>query len=416
MHRHQSVERIAKTGTDSYFTRTAVADYNKCLKEIELLTDDEIKKLLLMQTVEGHSRKGHGKFSAQKHRKISLYLNSGMEDVVEALEKKGGYGITRQDVKERRKEIIDEIYRWAEDACKFEAGRKRFNRIPERLRHLTNEEGQPLMRVPFLKEYEVKNPATVLKGIFLGSRMDNIEYRKKTMERYRGTDFEISIGGGECVALDLQKIRETNIMDIIDDYARFPDALGSKLSIDFLSANALEEYIPKMIEEGIILQEDAESSWTIRNGYVRHKVGKGVSDDLAVIIAGYNYGIDAAMGVYLIDAVDTLDKYVPTIVKGGLDEKLGTIIQKQLPNIASDNEITTFIRAIANSEHEIADSSQRRFLQVYPEFGKSAIESHIEFIKTGRETSGMLFGFDEIISEKFYEKASERIKLLYKIR
>ncbi|MCX6710740.1 MAG: hypothetical protein NTZ02_01475, partial [Candidatus Woesearchaeota archaeon] len=296
MHRHKSAERIAKTGIDSYFSRIAVADYDECLKEIELLTDDEIKRLLLMQTVEGHSRKGHGRFSGHgRNRKISLYLNSGMEDIVEALEKKGRYGITRDSVKERRKKIIDEIYRWAEDACKFEVEKKFFSRIPERLRHLTNEEGQPLMRVPFLEEYEVKNPATVLKGIFLGSRMDNIGYRKMTMERYMDTDFEISIGGGECVAVDLQKIRETNIMDVIDDYVRFAAEPGSKLSVDFLSANALEKYIPKMIEKGIILQEDAESSWTIRNGYVRHKVGKGVSDDLAVIIAGHKYGIDAAM-------------------------------------------------------------------------------------------------------------------------
>jgi len=47
----------------------------------------------------------------------------------------------------------------------------------------------------------------------------------------------------------------------------------------------------------------------IRFQYIRHKQGLGVSDDLAVLVAGKLYSLSVGLGVYLADAIDTLDKF-----------------------------------------------------------------------------------------------------------
>ena len=405
---------IVKIEPDSMFNEIAVADYESCKDKIELFTSDDIKELLIMQTIEGHSRKGHGEFATYGRS----YLNAGVEDVVAALAKSNKFGVTLNGIKEERQVLIDDIYRWTERAIDYVLSGDKKKTLPLELSQLRNENGEPLMGVPLFCNYQVSDPLTVLKGIFLGSRMDNIKYREMTMDRFKGTKYALSMGGGECVAFDMEKMRETNIDDVIKGYTSCNDisktAPDGKLNSAFLSTGAFEDYIPQLVSMGIVLDSDAASSQTIRNGYVRHKVGNGVSDDLAIIIAGYKYGIDAAMGAYLIDAVDTLDKYVPTIVHGGLDEKLGTIIQEGIPSIGTDKEITTFIRLIAKSEGDIADSSQRRFLQIQDinaEERKSALQSHIQYVTTGKGESEMTFGFDGVPSKEFYDKASDRIKM-----
>jgi hypothetical protein len=407
----EAKDAVVRIEPDSMFNEIAVADYESCRERINLFTSEQIKDLLIMQTIEGHSRKGHGEFSTYGRS----YLNAGVEDVVSALEKSNKFGITLGGIKEERQILIDDIYRWAERAIDYSLSGGRKKTLPLELRQLRNENGEALMGVPFFYNYQVSDPLAVLKGIFLGSRMDSIKYREMAMERFRGTKYEIKMGGGECVAFDMKKLRNTNIIDVIDEYNMFPNTPDGKLNVDFLSKNSLEQYIPKLVEMGIVLDSDAKSTQTVRNGYVRHKVGNGVSDDLAIIIAGYKYGIDAAMGVYLIDAVDTLDKYVPTIVHGGLDERLGTIIQERIPSIGTDQEITAFIRLIAKSENDSADSSQRRFLQIDPLAKKSALESHLQYVTTGKGESEMLFGFDQIPSRGFYDKTSERLKMIYEI-
>ena len=40
-------------------------------------------------------------------------------------------------------------------------------------------------------------------------------------------------------------------------------------------------------------------------------MGPGQSDDAAIVTAGLLYNVDVALGVFLADAIDTLEKYVP---------------------------------------------------------------------------------------------------------
>jgi len=210
---------------------------------------------------------------------------------------------------------------------------------------------------------------------------------------------------------------QTELEDIIgnsQDNFYFPFSKRA-LTMDFLANNSLEKFIPVLEDLGIILRREVGSNDRFRSGYVRHLVGNGVSDDLAVIVAGVKYGMDAAIGVYLIDAIDTLDKYVPVIYPGGMDERLGKIILSKVPGLISEDEITSFIRAIWNSKEQIADSSQRRFLEIQYPVGVSAIEAHREFIRTGKPISGLLFGFDRIPSEEFYRNAQLRLDQVEKI-
>ncbi|MEM3370133.1 MAG: hypothetical protein QXW00_01055 [Candidatus Woesearchaeota archaeon] len=398
------------TTSNPFFNKVVVRDYENCRENITLCTSDEVKDLLLMQTVEGHARKGHGLFSSNKGP-TNIFLNASMEDVVEALA--SYYGIDKEKIKKKREDLINEIYSTAENAVvliKMVGSGEMYSKQQTGL-ELVNSQREPLMGANFLKGYVVKDLVAFLKGICLGGLMDNIQLRKRVMQRYKFTPYEIEMGGGECLPINYEKMRNTPLEEVVGKVGkRFYCPYGEKsLTLEFLSSNYLEDYIERLNELGIILDKPVESTPMLRSGYVRHLVGKGVSDDLAVIIAGIKYGMDAAIGVYLIDAIDTLDKYVPTIYPGGMDEKLANNILGLMPNLLSEDEILGFIRAIANSAENIADCSQRRFLQVQEE-NISAIEAHINFIKTGKPQKGLLFGYSGIPSEEFYKNVEKRLK------
>ncbi|MCX6709448.1 MAG: hypothetical protein NTV63_00630 [Candidatus Woesearchaeota archaeon] len=391
---------------DEYFANLACKDYKSILSEVELITNEEVKMLLLMQTVEGHSRKGHGKFRDRKGG-VHTYMNSSMEDVVDALEESERFEVSKKDVKNSRQKLIDDIKKWTMNAIKGKEG--------EFSHYLVNENNEPLMGIEMFRDMPIKNRNDVLKGIYLGSRMDSIEWRNKTVETYRGTPYEVTMGGGKCVAIDREKMDNTRIEDIcgMEKAIEFLNNYGDYLTLEFLSTEEFENNFDELERRGIILTDDAESSGNIRNGYVRHRKGNGVSDDMAVIMAGLKYGFDAALGLYLIDAVDTLDKYAPIILKSGQDERLGDIIKEKMPDIMADHEITSFIRlAINEDKKNLADSSQRRFLQIDPDNKLSAIESHFLYIQKGIYSGNMNFGFARTPSEKFYAAVDKRKELL----
>jgi len=432
---------IKNTGLDNIFYKKAVADYNASLESINLLTSDEIKRLLLIQTVEGHAMKGHGKFGhVSKRKPIYNYLNATIEAVVNALDEADileKFGLNKKNVTEQRQKLIDDIADWAENACNYvkkkqggNLGEKIVTRLqkPKELLYLKNSEAKPLMEVPIFNDIEIKDPLLVLKGMYLASRMDSIEWRKKTVERYKNTDYkqliglgdkEFKMGGGTCLAVNLENLMNTRIEEILgkEEAQLYAREYGNYLSMEFISKIGLEEHLEKLFDRWIIIEKESEESTeNIVSGYVRHIKGPGVSDDLAVIMAGSIYGMEAAYGVYLVDAIDTFDKYTPRIMMGGQDENLGNRIEKLVPNIASEDELTSFIALIYNKNKErIADSSQRRFLEISPLCNTSTLESHLGFIRDRSYCPDMLFGFTQVPATAFYEEAERRIELADKI-
>lgn len=371
---------MARMG-NTRFKDLANRDYANLCSRIRLRTNDEIAELLFMQTVEGHAHEGHGAFRKQKK-----FSEITIEDVVCVL------GFDTEEIKQERQKLIDEM---KDFTCSIIRGND--------VKRYSNKFGEPLFGAQFLEELEIKDPAAVLKGIYLGSRMDRYTgWRQKAEEIYG-----ITIGGGECVGVNRKLARQKGIT--FRSIAKMPHT---------------EEEINKMFAENILCS-DVESSSEIVSSYVRKAKGKGTSDDLAVLLAGRLFGFDAAVGLYLTDAVDTWDKYVPFIYKHGQDEQLGDKIAKSEEKIRqkikgfrlpSDEEVYRFISVIAEANYDnIISSSQRYFLQIDPNSGLSAIESHLEYIK-GNKVPEVHIGYfsNKLTNHKMYKQFEAKYAERYK--
>ena len=61
--------------------------------------------------------------------------------------------------------------------------------------------------------------------------------------------------------------------------------------------------------------------------YFRRCMGDGVCDDLALIGIGAHHGYDAMLGAFVMDAVDTYDKFLWRFRPGGVDGRLAAALQ-----------------------------------------------------------------------------------------
>jgi hypothetical protein len=314
-------------------------DFRKMQKEHDLYTSPEVEDLLFMQTIEGHSHNGDGAFEGKK------FVDTTIDDIVIAL------GRDSFIVRSSRQLLIDEIYEYARAVMNG-----------ERRTHLVNKKGEPLMRCPLFLEIEV-DPYSVLRGLYLGGFMDDFETRKLANMK-----FNLNMGGGkpylvdmhvmEKLGLDGEQLAHGDHEDKLDEYRRVGLIIDPS-NVDFLKHSY------------------------IRFQYIRHKKGLGVSDDLAVLVAGKLYNISAGLGAYLADAIDTLDKFSLHFYEQ--DEALATEIEKNFKNLnLTRDDVLNFIRLIAipeGMESDIPDSSQRYFLEINKDANMTTLESHIRYLE-----------------------------------
>jgi hypothetical protein len=363
------------------FKELVNTDFDNMCKQVRLRTSPEIEELLFMQTIEGHAHEGDGAF---RHKK--RFPEVAIEDVVHAL------GYNTDDIKQQRQDLIDEMKN-------FTARIMRGDKISR----YANSEGSALFRARFLEDMKIQDPAAVLIGIYLGSKMDRYDgWRQETEKKYN-----LKIGGGECIGVNRKIAREDGIT--LETIAKIPHS---------------EEEIKDMIKRGLLCY-NVESSPGIVSAYVRKAKGKGTSDDLAVLLAGRLFGFDAAVGLYLTDAIDTWDKYVPFIFKSGQDEQLGEKIEKSEEKIKqklkgfklpSDDEVHKFISVIAEANYtNMISSSQRYFLQIDPKAGLSAIESHLEYVKSNQVPEVHIGYFsNKLTNHQMYEQFENKYQQVYK--
>lgn len=354
-----------------------IKDYMSLLERVKLRMTPQYEKLLLMQSITGHAQNGHCEFAGQ------AYVNTTLDEIVDALSGIEDKRITpyiddisKKNVKRIRDEVIEKL-------------KSPFKKIIEgqEVTSLTDEEGNPLLGISTLRDVEIKNKEAFLIGGYLASKMDSYEWRTKVAE-----DYGVEMGGGECVAVNLDNLPKT-------------------LTLGDLADNEWGKIIEVFIKSGIIVGDDKiESSDSIRNAYIRHKQGKGVSDDAAIIVAGTLYGEEAFWGAYLLDAIDTWDKYATYIFKGGADERFGEEIKPHI-NI-TDDEVIRFIY-LSRKESGFPDSSQRYFLQINEDVDQNALESHIKYLK-GQSFKRMELGFKgeekRVLNVGFYKKLEKRLK------
>lgn len=377
------------------FSKLVQTEYLFLKSKYELEAISEVEDMLFMRTLEGRIREGHGGFKRFRLEDIT------MDEIVHTL------NLDPKHEKEKSQQIIDDIKEFIQKNIDYETGKSKEK--PERF---LNTKGEPLAGSLYLAEQKIKNPLHVLIGYYLGSIMDNFDWRMRVKKEYN-----IVMGGGYCCAVNTEVIKKLGwglyALANTENYDN-----GDGLLSDYKDKSMIYQVLKK--SKGIIDNLIVDSNNKIVNAYIRMLHGHGVSDDSAFIGAGIFFSDDAAHGLFLADATDTWDKFTPRIIYGGQDELIGNIINDSVDLGLSEKAKIDFIYFAAIEkfrEKGYPDSSQRYFLQKYN--GISAVQNHKNFIDflNNQESkfentihraekkyrySNMLLGFKKVPSNFFY--------------
>jgi hypothetical protein len=365
------------------------ADYHHYFDFWNLGIDDRTKELLVPQSNFGHAMMGHCTFSEYGgFSDISIGL------IVAAL------GWDPVKFKQLRQKKIDDVYEWADSAIKSDS----------EMTSLVNKEGEPLLGYYLFRVLPLERKQ-VLAGMVLAGRMDSAHWRQKTVEHYQRTfDLEpFVMGYGTCYPVNLNVLYDCNLDSI------------------FLSTVAHDEAkIEEYKKMGLIAGKDEANGKFVESLYIRNAEGAGISDDMAFIsIAGQEYlakrhGESGMWGAFVVDGIDTYDKYAVNICEGGQDEHLANHIAqkwkaKYNEDLVTDKETMEIIYTSAkgNSPKIKLSDSHRRFVQYQDIPHMSTIEMHQEFV-SGNPISGGTFGFNPVKSQSFYQKAQLRLERIEK--
>ena len=327
----------------------------------------DVEQLVLMQSIEGHSHEGHGLFYGRR------FPNTTVDDIARALRLDPGI------VKAERQELIDEIAEFAERAI---AG--------EPIRTACTAEGEPLLRCGTLRQIEIE-PHGVLQGLYAGGLRDDAEIRTLANRRYG-----VEMGYGKCCLVDQQVLRRLGL----DGYD--------------LAKRAHEDEIGEFERAGLFGENGDEH---VAYMYVRYKEGPGASDDAAIVMAGKLWGLSAAVGCFLADAVDTLEKYAPAY--SDQDSDIGLYIEQNYPKLGLTRDDSVDLAYLCAIPHDrvgsLPDCSLRHFLQIDRKHDQSALESHLAYV-SGRPYTRTELDHGECTNVEFYEYVDERLASFRKVR
>lgn len=318
----------------------------------------DVEQLLLMQSVEGHAHAGHGLFHGRR------FPNTTVDDVARSLR------LNPVMVKDERQVLIDEVKEFVDRVI---AG--------EKMSWAANTEGEPLMRCGTLRHIEV-DPEGVLKGLYTGGLRDDADIRNLANERYG-----VEMGYGKCYLVDQRVLRELGM----DGY-------------DLARKGHLEE-IERFEKAGLF---GRNGDGHIAYMYVRMKEGPGASDDAAILIAGKLWGLSAAVGCFLADAIDILEKYVPEY--SDQDSGISECIEGHIDLTKDDAVDLAYLCAIPKEmAGKLPDDSLRHMLQIDRKTDQCALESHMAFV-AGRPYSPMVLDHGECTNVDLYRYIQKRLR------
>ncbi len=326
-------------------------DFDALNAKVLLRCSAEVEQIVLMQSIEGHAHVGHGIFHGKR------YPNTTVDDICRSLR------LHPLDVKEERQLLIDEVKEFAERAV---AG--------EPLRFACNAEGEPLIRCGALRFIEI-DPAGVLRGLYAGGLRDSPRARILANERYG-----VNMGYGECHLIDQGALQRLGLD-------------GHDL------ARKAHEYEIADFEEAGLFARNGDGN--VAYMFVRFQEGPGASDDAAIVMAGKLWGVSAAVGSFLADAIDTLEKYVP--VYGDQDSVISEYIQPHTDLTIDDAVDLAYLCHIPHEmQGKLPDDSLRHLLQVDRKLDQCPLESHFAYL-AGRPYSEMILDHGECTNLEFYD-------------
>jgi hypothetical protein len=229
------------------------------------------------------------------------------------------------------------------------------------------------------------NPADVLGGLYLGGLRDTQELRIAAERR-----FGVTIGAGKLYFVDTQVMAR----------------LG--LNGDHLAHGAHGEKIPAYRQAGLIVDEPPSGDNAVSYLYIRHHAGPGASDDAAIAIAGRMWGQSVAAGVFLADAIDTLEKYVPPKCYADQDARLARAIADGFPALRFTEQDALNLTYLSRGGDGIPDSSLRHLLRVDRIVDQCAAEAHLLFA-AGLPYARMGLGHEKVTTRALYRELDQRL-------
>jgi predicted transcriptional regulator len=125
--------------------------------------------------------------------------------------------------------------------------------------------------------------------------------------------------------------------------------------------------------------------------------------------------VDVALGVFLADAIDTLEKYVA--VYRDQDNDLARYIKENYAFLDCDEKDAcelSYLAAIPKEKvDEVPDSSLRYLLTINEDAGQSALETHINFIE-GKPIQQIPVSHKRMPVTELYEFVKEKLKSINK--
>jgi len=252
-----------------------------------------------------------------------------------------------------------------------------------------NDHGDGLIGCGLLRHIEV-NPPDVLRGLYLGGLRDDSDLRLE-VERRTGA----RIGGGRCRFVDVEAMHRMGLDG--EQLAKQPHA------------NDIEAFT----REGLIVGDPGPDNRNdrVRYMYVRDRLGGGASDDAAIIAGGKLHNLSAALGIFLADAIDTLEKFV--IDYSDQDNDLAHHIEQEFSDLGLTVEdvykLTWLCSVPPEQQSHVPDSSLRHLLEIERESDQCALESHLAYL-CGHQYSPMKLASEDVPNKEFYEWCEARMK------
>lgn len=337
---------------------------------------------LLPQSVLGRALNGHGWFVDDDGVALR-FVDASFDRICTILEAQDGQ-LTNLKIRARRNQQIDRL----RQLVLTNIARPSFDLV---------DAAGPLFDIDFLRGQRVET-AHFLRGMLLAGWMDNHAWRDQTLNQKPLTFSKtpLELGGGDIFVINRQRFAQIGLGDT-----------GARVFT--------AEDITSLKNLGVIEATQQEYNYPQQDqAYFRRSDGLGVSDDLALLYIGKRYGFDALLGAFLMDAVDSYDKFLLNFFPGGMDAQLAGHIsrawQKQSATpLVSDAEICGLIHFAAkqNTPSTRLSSSHRRLIQFEEKCEQPTLLQHWRFLE-GKPLNKIKLGFARVPAEEFYQTAMER--------
>lgn len=346
---------------------------------------------LLPQSVVGRAQNGHGWFTDEFGSPLQ-FPDASFERVLTVLEA-ADPNLKANLVRQRRGQMLEGFAAWL------------FERLDQPELELVID-GHPVFGIDFLAAAKV-DTREFLTGLVLAGFMDDWSYRQTSMLEYKRTfaGMPYFLGGGEILIVDRQAFEMCGLGDT-----------GATVF--------LEEQLRTLRDIGVIC-----SNRHARYGFpdydqafFRRQMGEGVCDDMALIFVGAKYGFSAMLGAFVMDAIDTYDKYLLNLTWGGFDTALAGRIQKHFRQtedqpLVCDSRILELIHFASkrNDPPVNLSSSHRRLIQVENRSAVPTLLNHWRFLQ-GEPVYEIELGFARVPAREFYAAAWKRLNAAGLIR